>query len=418
MFDNPAYELVLDFALAFAIGFLIGSERESATEEKAAGIRDFTIFSILGAITGLLAAVWLTVAALLGIVAILVVYRVQHPERGGITTETSAVATFFLGYLTQGEYTQLALALAILMVALLSYKKSLHRFVKETITEREYGDTLKFLTVVAIIYPLLPEGAYGPYEFLKPRQVWLFIIFISTVSYVGYFFTKFLGAERGLIFTGFLGGVASTTAATLAFARSAKENPSLVATYSRAAVVANAVQFPRILLVLLAINSAFARYCLAPLLLMSLAGFFLSFVLSRFASDASAAERNEIPLKNPFSFGPVLKFGLLFTAILFFTKVCIVAFGQRGVFVTSFVGGILDGDAIAISLGDLLIKHREITANNGLVALLLALAANGLLKSIIAWQAGSLAFAWRLVAAFMIMFAVGALAVLMDVGVL
>ncbi len=418
MFDNPAYEVVWDFALAFAIGFLIGSERESATGEKAAGIRDFIIFSIIGAITGLLAGVWLTVAALLGIVAILVVYRVQHPERGGITTETSAIATFFLGYLTQGEYTQLALGLAILMVALLSYKKSLHRFVKETKTEREYSDTLKFLTVVAIIYPLLPEGAFGPYDFFKPRQVWLFIIFIATVSYVGYFFTKFLGAERGLIFTGFLGGVASTTAATLAFARSAKENPSMVATYGRAAVVANAVQFPRVLLVLLAINSSFARYCLVPLLLMSLAGFFLSFVLSRFASDASAAERNEIPLKNPFSLWPVLKFGALFTAILLFTKVFIVAFGQRGVFLTSFIGGILDVDAIAISLGDLLTKHSQMTTNNGLIALLLALAANAMLKSIIAWQAGTSALAWRLVAAFIIMFAVGVFAVLMGAGAL
>lgn len=418
MFDNPTYEVVWDFTLALVIGFLIGSERESATGEKTAGIRDFIIFSILGAITGLLATVWLTVATLLGIVAILIVYRVQHPERGGITTEVSAIATFLLGHLTQVKYTQLALALAILMVALLSYKKSLHRFVKETITEREYSDTLKFLTVVAIIYPLLPEGAYGPYEFFKPRQVWLFIIFISTVSYVGYFFTKFLGAERGLIFTGFLGGVASTTAATLAFARSAKENPSLVATYSRAAVVANAVQFPRILLVLFAINSSFARYCLVPLLLMSLAGFLLSFFLSRVAHDASAAERNEIPLKNPFSLGPALKFGLLFTAILLFTKVCIVAFGQRGVFATSFVGGILDVDAIAISLGDLLAKHQQMTANDGLVALLLALAANAMLKSIIAWQAGSLAFAWRLVSAFVVMFVVGVLAVLMGAGAL
>jgi uncharacterized membrane protein (DUF4010 family) len=418
MFDNPAYEVVWDFALAFAIGFLIGSERESATEEKAAGIRDFIIFSILGAIAGLLAEAWLTAATLLGIVAILVVYRVQHPERGGITTEASAVATFWLGYLTQGERAQLALALAILMVALLTAKKPLHRFVKETITEREYGDTLKFLTVVAIIYPLLPEGAYGPYEFFKPRQVWLFIIFISAVSYVGYFFTKFLGAERGLIFTGFLGGIASTTAATLAFARSAKENPPLVATYGRAAVVANAVQFPRILLILLAINSSFARYCLAPLLLMSLAGFLLSIFLSRVGRDAAAEERNQIPLKNPFSFGPVLKFGALFTAILFFTKICIATFGQRGVFVTSFIGGILDVDAIALSLGDLLIKHQEVTTNEGLVALLLALAANGLLKSLIAWQAGSLAFAWRLVAAFGLMFAVGVLSVLMGAGAL
>jgi len=416
MFDNPAYETVWKFALAFAIGFLIGSERESAAEEKAAGIRDFIIFSILGAINGLLAQVWLTMSTLIGVVAILVVYRAQHPERGGITTEVSAIVTFWLGYLTMGDRAQMALALAILMVALLTAKKSLHRFVKETITEREYTDTLKFLTVVAIIYPMLPEGEYGPYDFFQPRQVWLFIIFVSAVSYVGYFLTKFLGAERGLIFTGFLGGIASTTAATLSFARSARENPALATTYGHAAVVANAVQFPRLLLILLAINSVFARSCLVPLMLMSLAGFILASILSRKTGKAPASEQQAISLKNPFSFGPVLKFGVLFTVILFLSKFSTAVFGQRGVLVTSFVGGMFDVDAIAISLAGMVNEHPQISGHDGLIAVLVALAANALLKSIIAWQVGSRAFAWRLMLAFLMMFGVGVIAVLMGTG--
>lgn len=407
MFNNPEYSVVWAFAQALGIGFLIGSQRESASDEKAAGIRDFIIFSLLGAIAGLLAEVWLTVVALLGIVAILVVHRVQHPERGGITTEVAAVATYWLGYLTQGAHAQLALVLGIVMVALLSAKKALHQFVKETITEREYSDTLKFLAVVFIIYPLLPVGFYGPYEFFVPRQVWLFIIFVSSVSYVGYFFAKFLGAERGLMFTGLLGGLASTTAATLAFAKSVKENPALVVTYGRATVVANAIQFPRLVVILLAINSSLAQTCVVPFLLMSLVGFLLSAILSRFSNGETTAQRKDIPLKNPLSLGPVLKFGVLFTVILLLSKFGARAFGQQGMLFTSFLGGILDVDAIAISVGDLVGKQQEISSSQGVLALMIALAANAVLKTFIAFSGGSSAFGWRLLGAFVLMFVVG-----------
>ena len=79
-----------------------------------------------------------------------------------------------------------------------------------------FAATLAFVGVVVVIYPLLPEGAYGPYAFFEPRQVWKFVILISSISYLGYFLEKFLGEEQGLFYTSVLGGLASTTAATLA----------------------------------------------------------------------------------------------------------------------------------------------------------------------------------------------------------
>jgi uncharacterized membrane protein (DUF4010 family) len=407
MFEQTEYTVFWKFAQALGIGFLIGSQRESASDEKAAGIRDFIIYSMLGAIAGLLAEMWLTIAALFAVVTILVVYRLQHPERSGITTEGAAVATYWLAYLTQGAHAHLALVLAIVIVALLSAKRPLHHFVKETITEREYNDTLKFLTIVVIIYPLLPAGAYGPYEFFSPRQVWLFVIFVSTVSYVGYFFTKFLGPERGLIFTGLLGGLASTTAATTAFAKSARETPELVVTYGRAAVVANAIQFPRIAVILLVINPVFARVAVFPLLMMSLAGLLLSILLAKFKVEDPSARHEQIPLKNPFSLWPALKFGVLFTIVMLFSKFGVTTFGNRGILLTSFLGGIVDVDAIAISVGDLVASRQDISYAQGLQALVLALAANAVLKTVIAFTGGSRAFAWRLLAAFVLMFSVG-----------
>ena len=412
--NSPEYATAWAFAQALGIGFLIGSQRESATdarEETAAGIRDFILFSLIGAIAGLLATEWLTAVALLGIVAILIVHRLQHPERGGITTEVSAVATYWLGYLTQGPYAQMALALSIVMVALLSAKQPLHRFVRQTITEREYTDTLKFLAVVFIIYPLLPVGTYGPYGFFTPRQVWLFVILVSAVSYVGYFFIKFMGTERGLLFAGLLGGLASTTAATTAFARSVKEQPEMAATYGRAAVLANVVQFPRVLVILFVINPAFARAAMVMLLMMSLAGLVVSMILTRVGSAPHVAQPGHMPLKNPFSLPPALRFGALFTLILFLSKSGAAEFGPQGMLATSLLGGIVDVDAVAISIGDLLQRQADISSSPALVALLLALGANAVLKSLIAVASGTWRFAWRLLAAFILMFVAGGVVV-------
>ncbi len=76
---------------------------------------------------------------------------------------------------------------------------------RETITAQEFNATLGFVTVVLVIYPLLPAGTFGPYAFFSPRQVWMFVILISSISYIGYFLEKFLGEEKGLVYTAILG---------------------------------------------------------------------------------------------------------------------------------------------------------------------------------------------------------------------
>ncbi len=127
-----------------------------------------------------------------------------------------------------------------------------------------------------VIFPLLPEGSYGPFAFFSPRQVWLFVIVISSISYVGYFLEKFLGEERGLLYTSVLGGLASTTAATIEFAKRQKERPEEIMTLWRSFAIANSVQFPRALFIVALVNPKLAVMLAAPLLAMTLFGVILS----------------------------------------------------------------------------------------------------------------------------------------------
>ena len=199
-------------ASALLIGLLIGAQREEAGGAEHPGLRDFLLVSLAGGICGVLGNPWLDAAALVSISGVFAVFHYEHREkRSGITTELAAGGTFLLALLAASYQYPFARPLAagtsIIVTIFLEARQRLQTLLRQTITEQEFNGTLAFVAVVLVIYPLLPAGAYGPYSFFEPRQVWKFIILISSISYLGYFFQKFLGEERGLIYTALLGGL-------------------------------------------------------------------------------------------------------------------------------------------------------------------------------------------------------------------
>lgn len=389
----------------------MGFEREAsqaAQSERHAGFRDFILISLTGCICGLLEMPWLTAASLLSIALLLAVFHHHLPERGGITTEMAAVATFSLGYLTSTRAlaggATLAVGLTIVIVTFLEAKRAMQKLVRETITEAEFRDTLRFLAIIFIIYPLLPVGEFGPYRFFSPRRVWLFVILVSSISYAGYFLQKFLGPGRGLALTGLLAGLASTTAATLAFARDAKENLASQAPLWRACLIANAMQFPRIAAILFVMSPPLAAATLAPLAAMTAVGLLLAMFAAR--GERPHAEESHVPVGNPFRLLPALKFGAMFTAILLAGKAAAAELGAKAVYWTSAVAGSLDVDAVVVTVSELLGGGRMPLAG-ACAAVLLALAANAGLKSALAFYEGTRGFGWRLLGAFALMFSAG-----------
>lgn len=224
----------LGFALAVAIGLLVGRTREGEPEQAPRpGFRDFIIIALLGGVCARLEIVALSVALAMATTAVLLIMRWQQPERTGLTTELSALLTFALGYLCLTPLRPLAAALGIILASLLVAKEELHEFALKTISQREFGDTLKFLALIFVIYPLLPSGGFGPFDFFEPRKIWLFVILVSGVSYVGYFLTKFLDAKKGMAFTAVVGGLASTTAYTGGVSKVVADSPDAAVPLAR-----------------------------------------------------------------------------------------------------------------------------------------------------------------------------------------
>ena len=196
-------------------------------------MRDFILMALTGGVCGVLGQAWLTAAALLSIALLLAVFHYQVKTRTGITTEMAAVAAFALGYLT---------ATPGLPTGRTARDRRHHRrggvpgsqglactnWCARPSPSANSTTRCGFLAVVLVIFPVLPEGQFGPYGFFEPRKIWLFVILVSSISYIGYFLEKFMGTAKSLRFTSILGGLASTTAATAAFARSAADEPRKV----------------------------------------------------------------------------------------------------------------------------------------------------------------------------------------------
>lgn len=395
--------LIGQLAGALLIGLIVGTQRE-ATPGPHPGLRDFLLISVAGGLCGILGNPYLAAAGLLSTVALLGILHVeQQHERAGITTELAGAATFLLAVTaatpTMRFGTQLSIALAILIAVFLEAKQRLQHLLRETITEAEFNATLGFVTVVLVIYPVLPVGVFGPYMFFSPRQVWMFVILISSISYVGYFFEKFLGAEKGLVYTSLLGGLASTTAATLHFARMSKERPSETFELWRAFVIANTVQFPRALLIVALASQPLAVVCAWPLAIATVVGILMAWGMSRLPH--APMEPMGIEHGNPFRIRPALQFGALFTLVVFISKAATARAGPDAFEATSLLGGLVDVATVIAPASDLL-RGEKITAATAAIAVMLALGSNALLKLVIAALAGSFQFALRLALPFAI----------------
>jgi uncharacterized membrane protein (DUF4010 family) len=404
-------------ASALLIGLLIGAQREEAGaayhHEQGAlppGLRDFLLISLAGGICGLLASPVLAAGTLVAIAALLSVFHYEtRQNRPGITTEIAGIATFTLAYFSASSQfafgRPLGIAVTLVVVLALEAKQRLQKFARETITESEFNATLAFIALVLVIYPLLPAGSYGPFLFFSPRQVWMFVILISSISYLGYFFEKFLGEEKGLLYTSVLGGLASTTAATLHFARLSKERPQDTVGLWRAFVIANTVQFPRTLLIVALVSRELASLMVWPLLAMMVCGILLTEVLRRWPHRMVEGVR--MASGNPFRIQPALRFGVLFTAIVFVAKAATARAGTGALYGTSLLGGLVDVATVVAPAADLLSANR-VSVVAASVAVLLALLSNAVMKIAVAALAGTVSFALRVSATFALWAVAGA----------
>jgi uncharacterized membrane protein (DUF4010 family) len=361
MYETFHLDTFLNFAAALAIGALVGLEREKRKADDKdpmiGGIRTFTLAALIGALGGWLAqeleSAWVLVAALFAVVAPVVAsysVSIRHaPEAMGLTTELAAVATALLGALTMSDERELAAALGVALAALLAYKQPLHGLVDRLDREDIYAG-LRLLVATFIVLPLLPNREIDPWGALNPWSLWVLVLLISGLSLVGYVATRMLGTHRGLALMGLTGGVVSSTAVTLSFARQSREQVYAGATYALAGgiVIAWGVMCVRVVIEVLVVNRALVTAVLPPFVAMALVAAGFAWFYNR--TNRDGAESGDVPLRNPFSLTSAMKFAALFAAVLLAVKLTQTYAPASGLYLVAALAGTTDVDAITLSM--------------------------------------------------------------------
>ena len=385
---------LLNLAIALALGLIVGLERGWTTRdqhggERAAGFRSFGLAGLTGGIVGLLSSpdrVIVIAAGVLAFGALVVtayVVSARATKDRGMTTEIALMATFGLGVMATLGAPFEAAAAAIVMSLLLGLKPELHRAVRG-LERRELLATLQLLLIAAVLVPLLPARDMGPWQAINPRTIGLLVLLIAGLSYIGYFAVALLGSRIGLILTAALGGLSSSTAVTVAYARRARaiaaEGPLLGAGIALAA----ATMVPRLAIEIAAVNADILAglwptfVALAAIPLIGLAWVALS--------SRKAVPATEIKLANPLQLKAALVFGALLSVLSLASAALQDWLGDPGVYAVAAIAGLADVDAIGLSLAQA--AGRTISEETAQRAIVLAVLVNTATKAGIATVLG------------------------------
>ena len=411
------HSLFFRFGVALFIGLLVGLQREYAydqsgdSDEKTfAGVRTFALYSLIGCAGGYLAVLfsepWVFIAGLIAVsVLISVSYYVSASAgRRGMTTEVAALVTVAAGALCFWDQIALAVALGVITTALLSFKIELHGFV-ERITRDDVVAALKFALITAIVLPILPNESIWPppFDVLNPYRIWLMVVLISGISFLGYILFKLLGSRRGISLTGLLGGLVSSTATTLSFSQRSRNNINLAKPFAMAVIIAWTVMFFRVLIEVWVVNRSLFQVVWLPVALPGLAALIYAayLFLSPHESDVE-----DVVVTNPFELRPAITFGLLFGLILFVAHAAQLYLGDTGVYISSFISGLADVDAITLSVAELS-NSGELSQQTAARAIVIAILANTLVKGGIVLTSGSTSIKRALLPGFLLILVSG-----------
>ncbi|QOF71332.1 MgtC/SapB family protein [Aminobacter sp. SR38] len=398
--------------LALAIGLLVGlergwQERNEPDRSRTAGIRTFGISGLLGGVIAALSqavqAPAVLVAGFLGFAAVLSWYKAReaaHDEDFSVTGVVAGLGVFSLGALAVvGDYRAAAAGGGVLAATLAS-REVLHGLLRR-LTWIELRSALVLAVMTTVVLPLLPDKAVDPWGGFNPREVWVFTILIAGISYAGYVAVRILGARRGLVVSSVTGAVVSSTAVTIALARSARTSGGVL-TLVGAACLAAAVSIIRVVVVVLVLEPAVAGLIATSALAAAVGfgcvgGFFLS------AYGDQKVDSNLV--RNPFELYPLLAFAVLFSIASVASAWMAGLIGSRGVLAVSTLSGLFDVDVAVLSA--LRLVAGPTSTQTAAWAVLVALAANALGRIGMAAIAGPGRFAGGLLLATLIAMALG-----------
>jgi uncharacterized membrane protein (DUF4010 family) len=399
LIDNVPW---LNLAVSLGIGLLVGAERERSKgidpDRALAGIRTFTIASMLGAVSTVVNFWLLVVSVICVTVFAAIAYVVRVDKHPGLTTEITLVFTVILGGLAMTA-PSLAASLAVTAAILLSAKEPIHGFVRGAVTKDELNDFLILAAATLIVLPLVPNEFVGPFSAINPRNLWLIVILVMFISALGHLALRLLGGRIGLPIVGLVSGFISSIATIGAMGERAKEMPTLMGSAVAGALLSSLSTILQLTLLLAAIHRPTLQALAAPLIFggVSVAIYGLVVTLSSFHKNGAEITK---PSRS-FSVKTALILAAVIAVVLITSAALKAWFGQAGLVVASAVAGLADVHASTISVASLAAAGK-LSAANAVIPILVAFSVNALSKAVAAVVSGGKEFAFQVIPGLMI----------------
>ena len=389
-------DFFIRLAVAIGIGAVIGLERQyKAMNENSqgfSGVRTFVILSLMGFTSAIffhLFSIWIYAFILFGIILLITFsywYTASQGDRG-LTTELTSIFVFLLGSLVLHGFIEICLSVTVILVVVLSSKFRIKAIVGK-ITPEELYDFILFVVLSLLVLPFLPNETYGPapYDVINPREIGWIIILTSGLGFLGHILIKFLGANSGILLSGVLGGLVSSTAVTWVFSKKSKENRSLSSQCATAILAASSIMFFRVLIWTFIFNQSLFKNLLPAITLILMTGLGVTVYIYQ-KKNSTELKDAEIPLGKPLDLKSALVFGALYVVILLVVSYANQNLGTAGTLISSAIAGLSDVDAITISAAKL--AEIKIDLNTASLAILIAVMTNTLVKLGIATYGGT-----------------------------
>ncbi len=349
--------------VSVGIGALIGMERERRRAEDTVlvGVRTFPLVSTSGFVIGHLAVNepfmdLLVIAGLIlfGTVALLLVYVRQAMGYPGFTTTLALIVTYLLGVMVAYDLILEAVVVGVITTFLLLSKERLHRLAK-VLTKQEMMGALQFITIAFILYPLTLDldltgtlSVFSNGEPLDLNMVLLIVLFVSAISFTSFLVVRLYGPTRGIRFSGLLGGLVNSEAATASLCNMVKKNWKLVGAASSGIILANATMFVRNLAVCAIADPSLST---AVVVALPLVGVTLLGIAIGWSIKGEKIEKT-LEVESPFAIVPALKFGLLFMVISGLALGIQEFLGSGAIYLTA-LGGFASSAAVVASVSSL-----------------------------------------------------------------
>ena len=388
------YSDLTTLGIAFGLGLLVGLQRQK-TDNEMAGVRTFTLIAVLGVMAGfltrefdnpyILPILGLCIATMLMMANYIKLKKFDEADVGQ-TTEVAALLMFAIGaYLVVGSQL-IGVLVGASMAILLYVKEHLHDCI-EKLSNKDLSAIMTLAGISLIILPILPNQTIGPLDVINPRNIWLMVTLIVGISVVGYFIYKLVGKKVGIISNGILGGLISSTATTVSYARKTKEQKSIGKLAVFVITTASAVSMIRVLIEVAVIVpeklSALILPLLMEIIIVAVISIGLFYLINKDTKDDTMPEP-----KNPAQLKSAIIFGLLYGFILLLVAFTKRQFGNEGLYIVAIISGLTDVDAITLSLSQM-IKGERLNTDLGWKLILLAVISNMIFKGVMAITIGA-----------------------------